>query len=246
MQGTVLSYSDNEGKGLISGDDGERYSFTRADLQQLKPVEAGMRVDFRKDDETAREIFLIDQPATAEPAAAQSAAAPQTAPASPSVAPLVMAVQDGHPSTKHHVGVWGYFKKCMGMYINANGRATRGEYWSFVLFCWIFLLAPTILGLAIAGGDFYQYGDDPSAGAIVLWLLAGLAYLVFIIPSITVMIRRIHDLGLSGWLVLLGFIPYVGGLVLFVMSLVPGQKGSNKHGPDPQASKPGYVAPAAA
>lgn len=233
MQGTVLAYNDGDGKGLISGDDGERYAFTRADLQQLKPLEAGMRVDFRREDQAAREIFLIDN------AGPGTTGAPPTTPTPQQSYPF-MEVMEGHPSIRHHIGMWGYFMKCMGMYFNGNGRATRGEYWSFVLFSWLFIIIPGALGLLVAGPDFYDYGDDPSPAATGLFILTGLAYIAVIVPGITVMIRRLHDQGLSGWLYLLCLIPYIGGLVLFIMSLIPGQRGPNKHGPDPQASRPGY------
>lgn len=46
MRGTVLQYDDNAGSGYISGDDGIRYTFKRSDLQQLRPISAGMKVDF--------------------------------------------------------------------------------------------------------------------------------------------------------------------------------------------------------
>ena len=169
MRGEILTYSDTDGRGFISGDDGVRYSFQRSDMQQLQPLAAGMRVDFQPDGEAAREIFLLQ----AQPQAA-------TTP----TATFVMDVTEDHPSTRHHLGMWGYFKKCMAMYVNAHGRATRGEYWSFVFFSYVFMLVPLILGFATAGEEFYEYGENPSAQAVVFFLLTGIACLAFCLPGL--------------------------------------------------------------
>ena len=59
MRGEVLSYDAAAGAGLISGDDGGRYAFTRADLQQLTPLRAGMRVDFVVQDGRAAEVIVV-------------------------------------------------------------------------------------------------------------------------------------------------------------------------------------------
>lgn len=63
MRGEILTYDDGPGTGLISGDDGNRYSFARADLQQLTPVRPGAKVDFVGADGVASEVFMIGQPA---------------------------------------------------------------------------------------------------------------------------------------------------------------------------------------
>lgn len=68
MRGEVLTYDDGPGSGLISGDDGIRYSFSRADLQQLTPIRAGMKVDFVAVDGTATEVIVVvNQPAASAP-----------------------------------------------------------------------------------------------------------------------------------------------------------------------------------
>lgn len=59
MRGEILTYDDGPGSGLISGDDGQRYSFARADLQQLTPVRAGMKVDFVPADGVATQVIVV-------------------------------------------------------------------------------------------------------------------------------------------------------------------------------------------
>ena len=54
-----------------------------------------------------------------------------------------------------------------------------------------------------------------------------------IVPGIAVTVRRLHDRDMSGWFYLLVFIPYLGGLILFVITLLPGTPGENRYGDDP-------------
>lgn len=58
MKGSVLTYDDSLGTGLISGADGLRYSFVRADLMQLVPIGPGTRVDFDFEGKVAKEVYL--------------------------------------------------------------------------------------------------------------------------------------------------------------------------------------------
>jgi uncharacterized membrane protein YhaH (DUF805 family) len=100
-----------------------------------------------------------------------------------------------------------------------QGRASRSAYWWFALFAGIVYLVVEILTVVAAGH---------SAGArlgldfvfLVVWLIFGLA----------VAIRRLHDIDRSGWWWLIGFVPFVGGIVLLVFSLLPGTRGPNRFG----------------
>jgi len=65
VRGEILTYDDGPGTGLISGDDGSRYTFTRADLQQLAPVRPGTKVDFVAVDGVATQVFVVAQAASA-------------------------------------------------------------------------------------------------------------------------------------------------------------------------------------
>ncbi len=63
MRGEVLTYDDGPGTGLISGDDGARYSFASSDLQQLTPIRAGLKVDFVPVDGVATQVIVTAQQA---------------------------------------------------------------------------------------------------------------------------------------------------------------------------------------
>ena len=123
-------------------------------------------------------------------------------------------------------------------YADFHGRARRAEYWLFALFelllCVAFVVAFALVSAASGG---YDETDPASTEGSVLagsvLLLAVAAWLGLLLPRLAVMVRRLHDTGNSGWLVLIGLIP-LGGLVLFVFSLLDGTAGPNEHGPDPK------------
>jgi uncharacterized membrane protein YhaH (DUF805 family) len=66
--------------------------------------------------------------------------------------------------------------------------------------------------------------------------LTTLLLLGIIVPSIAVQVRRFHDQDKSGWFVLLGFIPFVGGLIVLVFMCLEGTRGPNQYGPDPKGA----------
>ena len=94
-----------------------------------------------------------------------------------------------------------------------SGRARRSEYWSFQLFNFVIGFFLMIISLAIN-----------SPVLIILFLLA------VILPGIAVTIRRLHDTGKSGWWLFITFVPYIGGLILFIFMCTDSQKESNKYG----------------
>lgn len=65
-------------------------------------------------------------------------------------------------------------------------------------------------------------------------MLSGLFSLALFIPSLAVAVRRLHDIGRSGWWLLIGLIPLVGAFVLLVFAVQDSQPGSNAYGPNPK------------
>ncbi len=116
-------------------------------------------------------------------------------------------------------------------YADFSGRSRRKEYWMFVLFQML-LLVPLLL-VAISLGGSSEDPADPLSGGLTLAVL-GLYFLVFLIPGIAVQVRRFHDQDKSGWFILLGFIPYVGSIILLVFMCLEGTRGPNRFGPDPK------------
>jgi uncharacterized membrane protein YhaH (DUF805 family) len=117
-----------------------------------------------------------------------------------------------------------WFIDVIKKYAVFNGRARRKEYWMFVLFY-----------ILIYIGLFVVESLVGSPGILVLIFALGL-----LVPSIAVSIRRLHDTDRSGWWILIGFVPLVGGIVLLVFMCLDGTAGANQYGPDPK----GMAAPA--
>ncbi len=238
MKGEVLHYDDDAGTGQISGADGIRYNFTRADLKQLVPITKGSKVDFDFEGKQAKDIYLD----SAAPMAPQMAARPGMAPYSGAIEP--------------DLGLWGYFIRAYtAKFARFSGRARRKEYWSVVLFD--FIIYAVLYG--IMGAGVAQLGatgvslTDPQAlmqamGSSPLILIGGALLVIWglisILPGLGLLVRRLHDIGQSGWIVLivivLGVIPYLGflaGIAILVIALIKGQPGENRFGPPvtPQA-----------
>ena len=122
-------------------------------------------------------------------------------------------------------------------YANFNGRARRKEYWMFTLF---FFLITVVIYFLFALLAFFMAGDlinlmDTEWFPVVFGFSLIIYFLIHLVPSIAVTVRRLHDTGKSGWLYLLTFIPYIGSLIIFIFTVIEGDKGDNKYGPDPKA-----------
>lgn len=128
------------------------------------------------------------------------------------------------------MGAFDYFKVCVTKkYANFEGRARRSEYWYFYLFYMIFFIPIYALTLSSL---FLEGGTSLSIPVSILLLVFICALLV---PSLAVSVRRLHDVGKSGWMFLLGIIPIVGPIILLVWFCTDSQPGSNKWGPNPKA-----------
>lgn len=120
-------------------------------------------------------------------------------------------------------------------YADFSGRSRRLEYWMFTLFLVLIMIGCSILLLGtILIGAMGTYGAAPPLSFFILLGVMVLGYLALFVPTIAVQVRRFHDQDKSGWFILLGFIPYVGGIVLFVFMCLDGTPGPNRFGPDPK------------
>jgi uncharacterized membrane protein YhaH (DUF805 family) len=104
-------------------------------------------------------------------------------------------------------------------YADFTGRARRSEYWWFALLLWLVIAVISVLPLIPTGTN--MYGDPAHNLEIVPMLLGPILFLGLALPSIAVLVRRLHDVNFSGWFALLGLIPALGGIALLVFSLLP-------------------------
>lgn len=109
-----------------------------------------------------------------------------------------------------------WYKKVINQYSDFDGRARRTEYWYFFLINFIISLILMLIGEGIG----FYYLDSIYALAVLL-------------PSIAVAVRRVHDVGKSGWFIL---IPIYN----LILMLTEGDAGPNQYGPDPKNPHPGF------
>lgn len=108
-------------------------------------------------------------------------------------------------------------RACLTKYADINGRAGRSEYWWFFLFCIVAVVAAAIVDIFVG-------------------FLQALVILGLLIPSVTVAVRRLHDVDKSGWWFLASFIPLFGWVLLLVFLAQRGTDGANRYGEPPAAA----------
>jgi|TARA_B110000091_G_scaffold128038_1_gene137389 uncharacterized membrane protein YhaH (DUF805 family) len=117
-----------------------------------------------------------------------------------------------------------WYLKVLKEYANFNGRARRKEYWMFTLFNIIFggiaMILDSVFGIAIEG-----VGYGPLYGVYVL---------VLFIPGLAVAVRRLHDIGKSGWMILIALIPVIGAIWILVLMVTDSNPGENLYGANPK------------
>jgi uncharacterized membrane protein YhaH (DUF805 family) len=121
------------------------------------------------------------------------------------------------------IGPVAALKRGFVKYARFDGRASRSEYWWFALLSGVVLAVIWIVAVAVALATSPDAGRTPGTASFPLLLVALLAYLAWVVPSLSILVRRLHDGGNSGWLALLILIPTVGGIILLVMAALQSQ-----------------------
>lgn len=99
-----------------------------------------------------------------------------------------------------------------GSYARFSGRASRSEFW------WV-MLALTVV--AFLCGAFVGAAEEAGALALIAMVIMVLFLLGCAIPGWALLVRRLHDANLSGWMSLLTVLPYVGIVIQIVFGLLP-------------------------
>lgn len=110
-----------------------------------------------------------------------------------------------------------WYLKCLHQYADFNGRARRKEYWLFCLFNFIFAFIAGLLDVLIG-----------------ITIVTPLYTLFVLVPGISVTVRRLHDVGKSGWFYFISIIPIIGAIWLFVLLCSDSQSVDNKWGLNPK------------
>ncbi len=128
-----------------------------------------------------------------------------------------------------------WYLKAMKSYATFKGRATRSEYWYFML---VYLVPMFVLAFML--GTLRPFDPlDPSSLKddelrMIIFLVGAIYALIHVIPYWAVMTRRLHDINKSAWWLLVMFIPYIGQVVLMIMAMLD-SKDDNKYGKNPKA-----------
>jgi len=124
-----------------------------------------------------------------------------------------------------------WYLRALGNYFGFSGRSQRSEYWYFVLFNTLIELT-----IALAVGFIAAINGVSKSEDIEGWANGG--YLIWsvltFIPLLAVSVRRLHDIGNSGWWIVLCLVPLAGPLILLIWDCTDSQIGTNKYGPNPK------------
>ena len=110
-----------------------------------------------------------------------------------------------------------WYLKVLRQYADFNGRASRTEFWMFVLFNIIFSIAAYIIDYALG----------------TVYVFSGIYGLAMLIPGLAVSVRRLHDVNKSGWMILINLIPFIGFIWYLVLMIMEGTQGENQYGANP-------------
>ncbi len=114
-------------------------------------------------------------------------------------------------------------------YATFSGRASRSEYWWSYL--GIAVISMTLQIIGIVGGLALGSANEALGALFGLAALAGI--LALLIPTLSVNVRRLHDTGKSGWMLLILLIPCIGFILWLVWMIEDGQAHANAYGPVP-------------
>lgn len=110
-------------------------------------------------------------------------------------------------------------------YFSLKGRTGRRPYWLY------FYIPIMILGLPVI---LYAISRSRQSTGLPPLILASITLMVWV--TVAVYVKRLHDIGVSGWWVIVGLLPIVNYVTPFALGCWPGQQGDNRYGPDPQGS----------
>lgn len=199
MKGTLLDFNIQLNEGAISGEDGKRYSFFGSEWKEQVAPARGQQVDFVVNELNQATAIYLTSYV-------------QQANSSQFITPDNDQIQ-----AEENYGFLDWSMKCLKNYVNFSGRARRKEYWYFYLFQIVLGLA---IGIVLGIGGISDESMD---------VVSGLLSLAFLLPTLAVGARRLHDVNRSGWWMLIAF-TIIGLIPLFIWSVSETKPESNKWG----------------
>jgi len=199
MKGALLDFNIQLNEGAISGEDGKRYSFFGSEWKEQVVPARGQQVDF-----VVNELN-------------QATAIYLTSYVQQSNSSQFITPDNEQIQAEENYGFLDWSMKCLKNYVNFSGRARRKEYWYFYLFQIVLGLA---IGIVLGIGGISDESMD---------VVSGLLSLAFLLPTLAVGARRLHDVNRSGWWMLIAF-TIIGLIPLFIWSVSETKPESNQWG----------------
>jgi len=134
----------------------------------------------------------------------------------------------GHPATPlaylqgSPVGFGEAIKQGFSNGFAYRGRASRSAYWWFNLFM-------LIAAFAVDAIIFIPLQMTSGGGAFALIAISAIVFIYLYLVLLALLVRRLHDIDKSGWWVFIGFVPFVGSIILFVFTVLEGTPGVNRY-----------------
>lgn len=121
-----------------------------------------------------------------------------------------------------------YLNILTNKYADFSGRARRKEYWMWTLYATLIFILATIMDNML-GLNFELLGQDLDYG----WMYVTAGIINFI-PGLSIVVRRLHDIGKSGWFYLIILIPIIGFIWILILLCSDGVTEDNKWGTNPK------------
>lgn len=192
MKGQILDFSIQAG-GLISSEDGKRYPFKNEEWKEQGIPTRGMKVDFDVDEDG-------------------QAVAVYKALGASSTGGVTTVLQNASQTRNENgqLSLFALFLETLTKrYAQFSGRASKREFWGFMLFKIVAVVA--IFFVTVIMSEI-----NKSLGSIFS-LLYWLFVIALVIPDLSVGVRRLHDIGKSGWWYLIAFVPLIGTIWLIIL-----------------------------
>ena len=127
-----------------------------------------------------------------------------------------------------------WFVLVLKKYAQFQGRSRRSEFWYFYLFYTLIVMVLLIPALALLALGANSHNSLATGLGGLLYLLIFVLSLAGLVPCLAVTVRRLHDIGRSGWFYFISFVPLVGPVILLVFLCTDSQPGDNLYGPNPK------------
>lgn len=223
MRGVVLEFDRLTQLGLISGDDGRRYRFVGSQVQREDRVQPGECVDFEAHGDSARQIYRLTASFSPESrilARRESSGHGPAQEASSVGGPVAWSRADEEAvelAWRQEQGLWEWYVQAISLQLPIEGRGRRREYWGFCFFNFIVMLPLALFAIVVA----------ERTNLYAAWIPFGIYVLVASVAGVIVYVRRLHDIGLTGWFIVFAAIP----IFVFVTCVIPSQAHDNRWGP---------------